>query len=151
MLSFFPIFLRDMCCLLSLDSVTVFVAAVLSFVREVVELGLKCRQALVTALREARSAFIPSLNEGQSFTSVARKIEQVVFLPHVLDRSYADARRGSRTWERGLEPPKWYTAELGRHPDRRGAWFRMSRRRVAPRNGGLTSFYFRKREILQGT
>ena len=23
-------------------------------------------------------------------------------------------RRGSRTWERGPEPPKWYTAELGR-------------------------------------
>ena len=24
--------------------------------------------------------------------------------------------------------PKWYTAELGRHPDRRGVWLRMSRR-----------------------
>jgi len=43
----------------------------------------------------------------------------------LLHSSYADARRCSRTWERGPEPPKWYTAELGRLPGTRYAWFRM--------------------------
>jgi hypothetical protein len=60
-------------------------------------------------------------------------MEQVVFLPYALARSHADATCGSRTWERGPEPPKWcsnktHTAELGRHPDRRGARVRISRR-----------------------
>jgi hypothetical protein len=119
-------------------------------VREVIELGLKYRQALVTCREHSAECLHPFL-ERRPILHLARKMEQVVFLPYALARSHADARRGSRTWERGPEPPKRYTAELGRHLDRRGAWLRMSRRRVAPRNGGLTSFYFLQREILQGT
>ena len=52
-----------------------------------------------------------------------------------------------QTVSKGFRIPKRCTAELGRLPDRRGAWLRMRFWSRVPQPTGATSFYFPERQF----